>query len=229
MANLIDTLQTGLEMPNAQISFGNFLMNLVLAGICAWVLEHFFVRFGNSLSNRTLLARNFMLITLTTTLIITIVKSSLALSLGLVGALSIVRFRTAVKEPEELAYLFFAISLGLGFGANQTMITLMAFIIILLIVSLHRIKNVGTKSQVLMLTVGSPKPREFNVNELIKAIKPYCHQIDLKRQDEEENTVELGCYVDFKNLEAMHKSFQAIRKLLPKAKITSIDQSKLML
>ena len=42
----------------------------------------------------------------------------LALSLGLVGALSIVRFRAAIKEPEELAYLFLTISVGLGFGAK---------------------------------------------------------------------------------------------------------------
>ena len=51
-------------------------------------------------------------------LIIFVVKSSLALSLGLVGALSIVRFRSAIKEPEELTFLFLNIALGIGFGAN---------------------------------------------------------------------------------------------------------------
>ena len=45
---------------------------------------------------------------MTTMVVITIVKSSLALSLGLVGALSIVRFRAAIKEPEELAFYFFS-------------------------------------------------------------------------------------------------------------------------
>ena len=60
---------------------------------------------------------------ITTTIVITIVKSSLALSLGLVGALSIVRFRAAIKEPEELVYLFLIISTGLGCGAGQIKIT----------------------------------------------------------------------------------------------------------
>ena len=55
---------------------------------------------------------------------ITIVKSSLALSLGLVGALSIVRFRTAIKEPEELSYAFLSIAIGLGLGADQRLTTL---------------------------------------------------------------------------------------------------------
>ena len=68
-------------------------------------------------------SKNFIILGLTTTLVITIVKSSLALSLGLVGALSIVRFRAAIKEPEELVYLFLVIATGLGCGAGQLRIT----------------------------------------------------------------------------------------------------------
>ena len=49
-------------------------------------------------------------------LVITVVKSSLALSLGLVGALSIVRFRTPIKEPEDLVYIFISIGIGIGIG-----------------------------------------------------------------------------------------------------------------
>lgn len=56
-------------------------------------------------------------------LVIFVVKSSLALSLGLVGALSIVRFRTPIKGPEELVYLFLSIAIGLGFGAGFTNLT----------------------------------------------------------------------------------------------------------
>ena len=75
-------------------------------------------------------------------LIITIIKTSLALSLGLVGALSIVRFRTPVKEPEELIYLFFAIAIGLGLGAGQIFATSMSFVIIILfIIGIKAIKK----------------------------------------------------------------------------------------
>ena len=64
-------------------------------------------------------------------MVITVVKSSLALSLGLVGALSIVRFRTPIKEPEELGYLFLTIAVGLGFGAGFSLITTIITIAIL--------------------------------------------------------------------------------------------------
>ena len=69
----------------------------------------------------------FLLLIPSMILIISIIKSSIALSLGLVGALSIVRFRTPIKEPEELLYIFVAIALGLGLGANQVVATCVGF------------------------------------------------------------------------------------------------------
>ena len=66
-------------------------------------------------------------------LIISIIKSSIALSLGLVGALSIVRFRTPIKESEELIYLFTAIAIGLGLGAGYLIITSIVFAFIVLL------------------------------------------------------------------------------------------------
>ena len=83
-----------------------FIYNSIFTIFGNIILGYLYVKFGNSFSDRKVLAKNFVIISLTTMVIITIVKSSLALSLGLVGALSIVRFRTAIKEPEELSYLF---------------------------------------------------------------------------------------------------------------------------
>ncbi|MCW5556509.1 MAG: DUF4956 domain-containing protein [Verrucomicrobiae bacterium] len=56
--------------------------------------------------------------------------------LGLVGALSIIRFRAAIKEPEELSYLFICIAIGLGLGAQQTIITVIAFALLVGILAL---------------------------------------------------------------------------------------------
>ena len=94
------------------------------------------------LSNRESFGNIFILLSVITMIVITIVKSSLALSLGLVGALSIIRFRTAIKEPEELAYLFLSIALGLGFGANQQIPTFVGYIsLVLVIIFLNYSKN----------------------------------------------------------------------------------------
>src|SRR3989338_6452859 len=127
-------IQNFLSNQNIQIPILNFLVNLILAAILGYILSLIYTKYGKSLSNRQTFARNFVLLAVTTTLIITVVKSSLALSLGLVGALSIVRFRAAIKEPEELAFLFLTIAIGLGLGAGQLKITVISFLIISLFI-----------------------------------------------------------------------------------------------
>ena len=71
----------------------------------------------------------------------------MALSLGLVGALSIVRFRAAIKEPEELVYLFLIISTGLGCGSGQLKITLLGIGISILIIIIYSFFFRKTKLQ----------------------------------------------------------------------------------
>src|SRR5664279_765599 len=105
--------------PTDLASLPSLVLRLIVAAVLGILLGEAYVHFGQSLSNRKLFARNFIVLTVTTALIISIVRSSVALSLGLVGALSIVRFRAAIKEPEELAFLFLAISAGLGLCVNN--------------------------------------------------------------------------------------------------------------
>lgn len=83
---------------------------------------------------------SIMAMTLITTLIILAVTSNIILSLGMVGALSIVRFRTAVKEPLDIAFLFWAISAGIVVGAGLIPLAVIGtvFIGIILIVFVSR-------------------------------------------------------------------------------------------
>jgi ABC-type spermidine/putrescine transport system permease subunit II len=82
-------------------SLPTLAISLITAAILGVLLGKAYVRFGTALSNRSQFARNFLLLTVTTTLIIGIVKSSLALSLGLVGALSIVRLERRSRSPRN--------------------------------------------------------------------------------------------------------------------------------
>ena len=127
------------QFVSGESSMLDFLINILITIILAYLIGLVYSKYGNSLSNRKKLTQTFVLISITVMLVISIVKSSLALSLGLVGALSIVRFRTAIKEPEELVYFFVAIAIGLGMGADQRIVTLTgATIIILYIINISR-------------------------------------------------------------------------------------------
>nr|WP_300002583.1 DUF4956 domain-containing protein [Tissierella sp.] len=76
---------------------------------------------------------SLLMMSLITTMVMNILGSSLALSLGMVGALSIVRFRTAVKDPRDTTYIFWAISIGLGSGSSNYYIIAIGTILVAII------------------------------------------------------------------------------------------------
>lgn len=112
------------------------LVSFMICLIMSFIVREFYIRRSFSLTGKNHIGSIIPILAAVVFLVILIVKSSLALSLGLVGALSIVRFRTPIKEPEELVYLFLAIALGLGYGAGQVLITTVVSMIILCVIYL---------------------------------------------------------------------------------------------
>ena len=195
MENLEGSLIT-----NNDISISTFLLNLFLTLFLTKILSLIFNRYGKSISNRILFSNNFPLIGMTTMLIITIVKSSLALSLGLVGALSVVRFRTAIKEPEELSYLFFTIAIGLGFGANQTLITVIGFVLIAIFIylsNLRKIKKVNTNFMSLLVSVN--ESNNYDVDKITKIIYENVSKLELKRLSSDSGELEILFKIEVNN------------------------------
>ena len=89
---------------------------------------------------------SLIMLSLITTMVMNILGSSLALSLGMVGALSIIRFRTAVKDPRDTTYIFWAISIGLGAGSTNYYIVIIGtlFVTVITIVASFTLKNDNT-------------------------------------------------------------------------------------
>jgi len=221
--NQASTFQDFLAGQGAQISLSGFVINLLLAAVLGFILYHLYVRFGIALSNRRLFARTFVPIAMTTMLIITIVKSSLALSLGLVGALSIVRFRAAIKEPEELAYLFLAIAIGLGLGADQRLITLVAFVLIGGVVVFRGVAERGRDRENLHLTITSRDPSKVDLDTVVETLKQHCSTVNLRRFDESGDILEATFAVEFDSFEKVQDGKKALRTLGDSMEISFLE------
>lgn len=206
-----------------QVSVSDFIINSLIIIILSILLEITYTKCAKSLSNRKMFSANFLLIAFTTMLIISIVKSSLALSLGLVGALSIVRFRAAIKEPEELAYLFFAISLGLGLGANQRVIVIIAFFIMLIIVWGRYFLSHKSESQNLYFTVSGNDSKSIHLNDIVKIVRENFKTSELKRFDEGNDIIEASFLVEIDKTEKIQKCKEELNKLNDNIKVTFID------
>ncbi|MEL6670841.1 MAG: DUF4956 domain-containing protein [Bacteroidota bacterium] len=205
------------------ISLTAFLINMALAGVLAWGLGWIYRRYGQSLSSRDSFSQNFVLLAMTTTLIISIVKSSLALSLGLVGALSIVRFRAAIKEPEELVYLFFCIGIGLGLGADQWGATLLAFILIAPVLVVKGWRKSRREPEGLWLSLVWPSETGLEVGQLIQLIEPHVQYLALKRADENAQERQASFMLSLSEAEALTPLQQALRGACPEMQISLVD------
>ncbi len=211
--------------PEMVAGLPKLVLSLGIAALLGVILGQVYIHFGHSLSNRRLFARNFLVLVVTTTLIISIVRSSLALSLGLVGALSIVRFRAAIKEPEELAFLFLAISIGLGLGAGQALVTIVALIIILGLIVVRGLfrKGPAQTQPNLYLTVTSPTAGGLGAERILQALAGVGAAATLKRFDQTPDSLEAAFVVDFKQVAHLEQFTNQLRQLSPEVKVSCLD------
>ena len=225
-------LEQILATGNQDLSTLTLLVNMGIGVILSLMLMFHFRRFGSILNNRETLAQVFPFILLTTTLIITVVKSSLALSLGLVGALSIVRFRTPIKEPEELAYLFLSIAIGLGLGANQVVATVIASPLILTVMTVFKWSRSKKESKHLYLTIdwreeGATTMEPEDIDRLNQLLAQKSLVSDLRRLDVRVGSFEVTYLLDVAGPEMLSELIKEVKSEYPQLGFTFLDQNGL--
>ncbi len=114
-----------------------FGINLLLAGVTAWFIAWCYQAFALGPARDSGFAKELIMFTLITTLLIAVVHSSVALSLGFLGALSVVRFRSAIQDSENILCLLLCIAVALALGTNQRVLALVAVVPVFLAVLLR--------------------------------------------------------------------------------------------
>ena len=207
------------------LSLSTLIVDLLLGALLSSVVAWYYARFGESFTNRIKLARLMPVLCLTTILVISVVRASLALSLGLVGALSIVRFRTAIKEPEELIYLFIVIAIGIGLGAGQRIPAIVAIAILLAFLISTRLLSLRFKRQNLYLNVRVPDRGEANQFESIRDIVlKHAESIDLRRMDRNEQVLQLAFLLDCQDAHNLAQLMDDLKASLPDGSFSFVDQ-----
>lgn len=186
-----------------------FVLAIILSITFSYLLRYFYLNYWKSLSDKYQISSNFVLLTLIITIIITVVKSSLALSLGLVGALSIVRFRTPIKDPEELIFLFICIAMGLALGAFQFWLATIGFFFVILIILFKSKFNNDINQNNFFISINS---KVFDVQKFIDGSNEIFESVILKKIEETDSfkevifNMKLKKDVSFKELEIYLRS-----------------------
>lgn len=188
MEKLKNTLSTANE-----VNFIYIIIACLLCVICSYILQIIFKNKSSSFSNRAQLQNLIPILSVTVFLVISVVKSSLALSLGLVGALSIVRFRTPIKEPEELTYIFIAIAIGVGFASGQIILTSTIFFIIIMVILYISSKGSPIKANNYNLIIECDE-MDSNFKNISKVMKDNFDNVNFIKYDVLENNKEIYVY-----------------------------------
>ena len=188
---------------SVEISLTNFLTAIFISTFLAYIIKKVYLYSSQSLSNKEYFSDLFVPLSIITCLVITVIKFSLALSLGLVGALSIVRFRAAIKEPEELIYLFLIIGIGLASGANQFMVAIIATISISIILILFSLSRRGKYNNTEKISTNivqiEVKNKQVSIKKILEMLQKNCEHVNLKSSNLSDNIETYVFWVEIKN------------------------------
>ena len=206
------------------ISYTNFILAILISTFLALIIKFTYIKVSKTLNDREYFSDTFVPLAIITTLVITVIKFSLALSLGLVGALSIVRFRAAIKEPEELVYLFFIIGIGLANGANQFLVSIICTIFIVIVLFARKFFYTSksdhgfndSSANVMQIEILDKK---IKIDQIINTLKSKTSYLKLKSLRVEKNTSQ---YVFWFELEKNKKNnfFKTLESIKTKENIS---------
>ena len=158
----------------------------------------------NSFYNRSFSLSLVEMSVITAAIILTI-QSNIVVSLGMVGALSIVRFRTAIKDPMDLVFLFWSISVGIICGAGFAMIAVIASLVLTLLLIALNLAQAERKSQVLVVNAD-----EYIEESLLAAVKGACSTWKVRARNVSAGEVNLALEVRTKEPQALVQSIMAL-------------------
>jgi len=205
-------------------------MYLLLSASLALYIRFLYKKCSASPSDKESISRVFPLLALITTGVIAVVKSSLALSLGLVGALSIVRFRAAIKDPEELVYLFLCIGIGLACGAEQPLLAIALVVVATLFIVGMYLSSRGQRQHRLLLTITGDAEPHFSEGKasVMSAVETVVGNYTLQRFDVENGKGQMRIVLGESNAQKTSQLIAQLRERLPECDLSYVNLNSIL-
>lgn len=205
--NIMDAIKKSvLEGHNTALGAGDIVLSLLIAALISLLIIAVYRKTFSGIVYSRGTALTMLLITLTTAMIIRTINSNLSLSLGMVGALSIVRFRTAIKEPVDTAFLFWSITAGIMSGAGLYFLAVLGSLGIAFIYCIVYTVSVKSKKQYLLILHYAADAREA-----VEACLAEIAKAELRSKNESKQEVEATYLVN--NDESLNKAVEKMKEI----------------
>ena len=209
--SIFDSIKNSvIEEFTGTIAVGDILLSLLFAFLISIVIIFVYRKTYTGVVYSKNFSLCLILLAMVTSIIIRTINSNLSLSLGMVGALSIVRFRTAIKEPIDTVYMFWAISIGIMTGAGIYLVAVLASIGIGLFYFVSYMMGFKLSTQYLLIVKYDIKD-DKEITEKVKKLG----KTKLKNKNITKNVVEISYEVEVKDdVESLLKDFENDEKII---------------
>lgn len=191
-----DIFKTSFSDNIASFSLLDTMIGLLLSFILGLFIFYVYKKTFNRVMYSSSFGISLIAMSMITTLVILAVTSNVVLSLGMVGALSIVRFRTAVKEPMDIAFLFWAIGIGIVLGAGMIPLAVFGSLFIGLILVIFMNRNTTDNPYILVVNCNNDAAEE----SVIEAIKDGVKKHVIKSKTVTKTGIELTMEIRLKSM-----------------------------
>ena len=195
--NFSDIFKSSFVDKMTSISFLDMFIAMILSFAVGLFIMQVYKKTFKGVMYSSTFAMSLLALTLITTLIILGVTSNVVLSLGMVGALSIVRFRSAIKEPMDIAFLFWSISEGIVLGAGLIPLAILGAVFIGIVMVLFANKKTTDDPYILVVNCKNDISENSVLNILSKNVNKYCVK---SKTISPSNGIEMTIEVKLKNI-----------------------------
>ena len=169
MTTFSDIFKKGFLQETGNLTTADFAMSMLAAFLCGMIIYMVYRYFYKGVIYNNNFNILLVLTSMITCFMVMVISSNVVLSLGMVGALSIVRFRTAVKDPLDVGFLFWTVAVGITCGAGLYIISLAATLMISVVdVSLIKVRN---RKRVYLLIVKYRDDAQESVTRVIRSLR----------------------------------------------------------
>lgn len=195
--NFSDIFKSSFVDKMTSISFLDMFIAMILSFAVGLFIMQVYKKTFKGVMYSSTFAMSLLALTLITTLIILGVTYNVVLSLGMVGALSIVRFRSAIKEPMDIAFLFWSISEGIVLGAGLIPLAILGAVFIGIVMVLFANKKTTDNPYILVVNCKNDISENSVLNILSKNVNKYCVK---SKTISPSNGIEMTIEVKLKNI-----------------------------
>jgi uncharacterized membrane protein YhiD involved in acid resistance len=197
------------------ITFDQIIYNSVVALLCGgFILILYRVTYSGPSYSRSF-ANSLVILSMITAVVIMVIGNNLARAFGLVGAMSIIRFRTAIKDTQDIVYIFFSLSAGMAAGAGLHAIAIVGSGMVGLVIYILSLGRGGaTKRREFLLQFSLSGEVDQENPDYLPVLKNYCkhHKLVNMKSIQEGSVLELSFYVRLKNQDHGTKFIRELEK-----------------